>query len=359
MGVFTVLFILLIIIESLTPRLKSGEKSNKKARTIIYSILIWLPLALRSPQCGVDLANYCPGFDEISNLKFSDLFSHQVQNFEIGYVILNKLISLVSLEHQIFMATVAAIVMYLIGDTIYRYSKDIFLSFIIFISFGLYIMCFSGLRQALSFSITFYSYRFLITNQRASFFITVLLATTFHKTALIFMLVWPLRHVILNKMLGCILYLGYCIIVLPALKSIVPVLAIILFGASYADSIDEGGAITMFLVYSVVFLGSYLIKTRYSEHLNILRWIILLATLSQSLGVISAGEMTRIGYYFVMFFSLFIPEFINKMKMKGKFEWSRIVSVLFIIFFYLTTSSGYLNVVPYHFFWEYGYETHI
>ena len=90
-----------------------------------------------------------------------------------------------------------------------------------------------------------------------------------------------------------------------------------------------------------------------SENILKLRGLILFAVIGQSLGIISSSSMTRIGFYFSIFFTLLIPEISNSFfGKKNRVLGSFITSVMFILFFYLTVKDGYLDVVPYYYFWE-------
>lgn len=61
-----------------------------------------------------------------------------------------------------------------------------------FIAFGILSFDFTILRQALAVSITAWSFDFLINRKPIKFFLIVLLAACFHKTALIMLLIYPL-----------------------------------------------------------------------------------------------------------------------------------------------------------------------
>ena len=61
-----------------------------------------------------------------------------------------------------------------------------------FIAFGILSFDFAILRQALAVSITAWSFDFLINRKPVKFFLIVLLAACFHKTALIMLLIYPL-----------------------------------------------------------------------------------------------------------------------------------------------------------------------
>jgi len=315
-------------------------------------------LALRSPKNGIDLVGYCPMFERIARVSLVESFKMKVLNYEQGFVVYNKLVSLIGDDIQLYLAVTAFISIGLVSWVIYKYSPNIFLSFIIFLSFGLYAMCFSGLRQSLAFCLTFLSFHFLVKGDFLKFIALVLLASTMHTSAIIFIFTWFVRNKRMSLSLGLSILGIYTILCIPLFHVIAAFIIPLLFGEKYGsyNNVGEGGAITMALVYAIIFISSYLIKLKETNLLQLLRWMILFSVMFQSLGFISTGALTRIAYYFNIFYCLFIPVVLSNFPRGSKGVWYGITAVLFIIFFGLTMSTGYLNIVPYHFYWEIGWE---
>lgn len=348
MGVFWCLYTWLFVVSFV-----KIQNHGRAAQAILSALGVWLVLALRSPYCGVDLMGtkgegYLGTFGRITLTNWSDLaFIY----FEPGWTVYCKLCSYVSTDPQMFLAITGTITIGLISWMIYKYASNILLAFVVYVSFGLYLFSFSGIRQALALSITFFAAHFIMGQKRLLVFVgLVVLASTIHASAIIFLMAWLVSRVRLTKLRGIFL-LVVLFLLLPVLSSIVQFLAPIIFGRDYLGYENEGGAVTMFLVYTVIFLLSLTINVSNP----LLRWMLLLAVASQSLGTISTGAMTRIGYYFSIFFVLFVPEYLGHFKEKNvRLVLEGLVCILFMIYFYLTSSGGYLNVVPYHFYWEPG-----
>lgn len=358
MEVFWLLFLFLTILEMFFS-LKQETPELRTKKSICYGLATALVLALRSPQNGIDLAEYSPLFLTISNHSLADVVFGKWEHFEKGFLIYNKIVSYITRDVQMFLAITSFITIGGITWTIHKYSKNIYLSFIVFICFGVYDFCFSGLRQAMAFSITFVSYMFIIEKKPVHFVLTVLLATTFHKSALIFLPAWFIRNKRLSPQLGTTILLFFFVIVLPLLRPIVSFLADLLFSGKYSRFEDEGGATTMAIVYTIIFLCSFFFKSS-SERLNSFRWMILIAVFTQWLGYISTGSMTRIGLYYNIFFCLLVPELAGNLQKKLRPIGNIAVVTLFILFFVLNNTRGFsYMVLPYHFFWEPGYQDFI
>lgn len=355
MSVFWFLFIYLFIIYIFSNSWR--REQQRQVQTIFSGLGVWSILALRSPLCGTDLysneGDYFHSFSMMSDYSFAEIIHSAVDsNMEKGWLIYNKLISCITNDFQVFLAITAGICLILIGFVFYKYSRNVLLSFIVYVSFGLYIFSFSGLRQAMALSITFFSY-YLLNNKKYLWFVAcVFLASTMHNSAIIFLVALPLTKFELSFKRGLI-----CIYLLTGslffLRDIVNWVTTVLFPSRYGNYQDEGGAITMFFVYILLFLLSYITKNNNNSKMQFYRWMILCAIVCQSLGFIGSGAITRIGYYFSIFFPLIVIETVADIK---NTQYRHIVnvaiSIAFILFFYLTTKDGYLNVVPYRFYWE-------
>lgn len=355
MGVFILLFFYLLV-------LKSIVRPNKRLLlTVLGGFGLWLVLALRSPYCGMDLvmgaegsANYYNMFMRSSDSSFVDILRGMLSiytNMEIGWLLYCKLVSLFSTHFQIFMAVTALLQITLIGYILYKYSKDIVLSYIVFFCFGLYIMCFSSIRQATAFSISFFSFHYLMEKKTWKFILTILVAASLHNSAIIFILAYPIKMVEFTRKKTVWIIAGV-FLMLPLLSSFINTVIPIIFGGRYMNFQDKGGAITLFLLYVIICLFALKIKIK-NGYDNILRGLILMAAACQSLGFVGTGAITRIGCYFTIFFTLLFPELINAYAAKKeRIVAFFVISSLFFFYFYWVNIGGYLNVIPYYFYWE-------
>lgn len=356
MGIFWLLFGWLFIVSLF--RYSEKPDTQRAIQTTLSGLGLWLPLALRSPHCGVDLIGrgigYVGYFERVANTSWNNLFHLHLFHFEKGWTVLNRIIAVITSDRQVFLAIIAAIGVALVSYTIYKYATNVLVSFVTYACLGLYIFSFSGIRQATAIAVTFFAAHFLLKENKNQliFAALVLIASSFHSSAIIFLAAWPLSLRRLNREKGFIM-LVFLLGALPFLSSIINFLTPILFGTKYGNYENEGGAFTMFAVYTVIYISSLMIEDEENPNkLSFYRFMLLSAAACQSLGLISNGAMTRIGYYFCIFYALYVPYFINLYFHQTSKIISFVAVTLLIVFFYLTTSGGYLNVVPYYFFWE-------
>lgn len=362
MGVFIALYLYLLFVGAISHSHNSDNEKRRRIQNIACGFGLWIILALRSPLCGVDLFNDGPDsvsyyfvFSKVQTISFLDVLNGELAmecGMEWGWVVYTKMVSLFTSSFQVFLAVTAFIEIYYVGRVINRLSPHIILSYMTFFSLGLYLHSFSTIRQLLAVSIVAYSFLYLIDNQKKKFVLTVMLATTLHMASIAFLLLWPLSRFNFSFRKG-LMSLGLLILILPYVGVIAQLLVYLIFrGNRFSFETDEGGAVTMFIVYALLFVASYGIK-RQTDVINLLRITIFLAVAGQSLGYVSVGHITRVAFFFSVFFVILVPLLVDYFveKKLRRFTILLITLVLFV-FFELVSKGGYLNVVPYSFFWE-------
>ena len=362
MGVFFCLFIYIWIVALLTSRIKDNSR-KRLMQALWVGLGLWLVLALRDWTVGQDLYNddagfgYVTVFQEFKGVSILDAALGGVAlNYEPGFALFDWIIAnFISDNPQAFIAISSLIEIGLIGYTFYRHSRDIIFSYIVFACFGMYIFGFSGIRQAMAFSITFFSFNYLYNKKPWKFFALVILAFFFHSSAIVFAAVWFIRNKSLTHQIG-VIYAVSILLSVPFIGTLLTSIANSIFsGGKYSDYDQDGGsAITMFLVYGAIFVGSFFFKEKSQDKqkLAFYRYMALFSFIGQAAGVFSAGSITRIAFYFSIFYPLLMPELVQNTSERHVL--TVLGCVLFVIFFYLTVHNGYMGVVPYNFFWEFN-----
>ncbi len=346
MGVFIALYILLFSLWSI--KTAGCNNHNKAIVWLLGFLFIYLVLALRADSIGNDLKAYIPLFDTINSNYLSDVM-------EQGYILLNSIVHYFTTDHNIFLSIVAFISFFPISLLIKKYSPDIVFSYIIYVSFIIYHFSFSGLRQAAALGIIGISYIFLNKRKVWLFIGSVILAATFHVSAIVFIIAYPLCNWLRMSTGKYIIASVLGIIVILSLSSILAYIVPLVFGGEkYMGYIKHEVIPSYNLLIAVffIFLFTFLAK-KPSEFLRNSRALLFMAVMCQSLGLVSVIG-TRIAYYFFIAVCLAIPQTItewqigNLTKQITKFS---IASAMCAFFFY-ANSSGYLEVIPYRFFWE-------
>lgn len=191
---FLFFFLLLYVRIIDTICLKNGER--KKYFFLCFSVLFLLS-GLRGESVGGDLTRYLPEYDTITKSSIEDVVS-MVPRREIGYLLFAKIISYISPEIQFYL--VCTSFFSLIGPfcLFYRYSKSPSTSIIIYYVMGYYTNTFNNIRQSIALSIIFIIIPCLLKRSSLKYYIGVIIAMSFHYSAFVLMLVYPLYSRIMS-----------------------------------------------------------------------------------------------------------------------------------------------------------------
>lgn len=102
-----------------------------------------------------------------------------------GFGILQMLLKKVSDDPQFLIFTTALITNILIVTVLYKYSRMLEVSLYVYITGGLFLVSMNGIRQVLAAAIVFTAIKFLIEGKWVHYTLVVLLASTFHQSALV------------------------------------------------------------------------------------------------------------------------------------------------------------------------------
>ena len=331
---------------------------NKKYGKKIFMILVCLQLIL---LCGLRLMTVGRDTYSYVNLYYPNVIGtalnanfFRVFNRESGYYLLTKLISLISTEYPILLIVVSSIPLILLCITVYKYSKDVVLSMTTFIALRPYAFLFTGIRQSIALGICFYSYRFIKEKRFIPFAACVVIASSFHTSAIVFLLAYLLNKIKLNIKNFVIVILTFPVVLMlrnPILTMFNPFLGQLRYQYSGDMSFEDG--LGTILVYSMIFIIGLMHRKHMiqrDEKSDILFLLVLLSISFYILGYV-VSSFTRIAIYFGWFMILFLPQItsifkVDRERVLVKFG---LYAIMFIQFLYF--GPGF-SLVPYKFFWE-------
>lgn len=329
------------------------QKKNIFALKVFFAWVLFL-LMFRAASVGNDTVNYMNAFKSINwyGLSNIDMFST-----ERGFVLYTWVISIITDNAQVYLAVSALICIILMLPTYLRLCEDTTLSIAIFCVLSTFVMMFSGIRQMLAISIGFLAYRYVRKKQIVPWVIVSFLAMSIHTSAIMLFLMYPLYHARITKKWLWVVF-PIIIIVFIFNEQIFSVIGVYIDEYTRFDSsIEETGAYMMILLFAI--LGAFAFIIPGNEELDAeiigLRNFLLIAIIIQLFVPLNALIM-RMGYYFIIFIPLLIPQIIKNRAQ----EWEKIalfsrhimVTVFILYFLYSMQNNQPLNVVPYSFCWE-------
>lgn len=344
MGIFIFMFIALMM-----TWMVSSQLPTKASRTFSWMagfLILWLIQALRYEYIGTDLKYYIPTF---INDKWD------VYDVETGYVSLNRCLRSFTRDPQLLLTVVSFVSLFPISYIYKKFSKNICFSYIIFASFVVYHFTFSGLRQAIAIGIIVFSFDFVVRKKIIPFFLCVFAASLFHSSAVIFIIFYPLCNwmKLTDRKFLIGIVIGVAIIF--SLKPILEILIPMIFGENkYMGYIEKDTvpAYNLIIIIFATFLFTFIVKNP-SKQLQDYRVAVFCAVMCQALGLISSTA-TRIGYYFIPFIALAIPQALFEAHKSKAFKNLTTcgITAFMIFFFFYAYSGGSLEVIPYKFYWE-------
>lgn len=333
-----------------------GFDYNKKNRLLMYFFWVVLTILLmfRHPFVGNDTQNYIKIFNRIcsQNLSSVNEFSD-----EMGFVFLIKIISAITTNPHLFLAITSVCIILLISPTYIRLNEDTSLTIILFSIMSTFPMLFSGIRQMLAIGVGFIAYNFVRKKKLIPYLIVVIIAISFHTSAIMLLLMYPLYHLkIYKKWLFFVVPILFLIFVFN--QQIFGFLSVILESYTrFNISMTATGAYLMIILFVLFAIYAFVIpeeKLLDNETVG-LRNFLLLSVALQMFAPLHTVAM-RMNYYYIIFIPLLIPKII---KYRSK-KWYKIAHIsryvmiiVFMLYFFITISINKpLNMVPYQFFWE-------
>lgn len=194
--------------------------SSKNGKTI-FIWLCFFELAFiagfRAWHIGNDTQSYIHAF--ILSGSYSELFK---THMEAGYLLYNRLLSFFTADPQMLLLTTSVFIIGTWLRTLYKYSIALTFSMVLFVILG-YDMTLTMIRQEIAMCIVFLSIPFIIRRQLIPFLLMVVLASSFHSSAVFAVglyLLYPLDFKVKYVLIALLVALGIFFFLAPILDEI-------------------------------------------------------------------------------------------------------------------------------------------
>ena len=334
--------------QSIRVRLNHSGSLLRLKPSHLLMFLSFLPLFLVSAlryKVGVDYLSY--------TYIFQDINAGKASHTEAGYELLNRLVGAYTADAQWIYALSAAISLALIVWGIYRYSVNPAYSLFLFVTMGYLFSSFNILRQYVAIALIFAALQLVREKRFLPFCIVVLLAATFHKTAIIMIpLYFLLRLRLKQSYMLMITMVGMgCI----PLRGVLTNLLVNTFYPQYAGTdLIQPLSTFEFIYYALVFGLLVLLCFRYKGRFfqntyNLILFNCVFYSFLIYLCLSFVPEINRIAVYMEFFVILLIPRlFACEENPKVRRLYYVLSTLFFLAFFFLSVGvMGRYNVVPY------------
>ena len=327
-----------------------SEKKKKKFKIgmVVAAILpMFLLFVLRYKYIGADTIGYVRFFqNEVRKYSFWQLFDEKLMRVEVGYRLYVKLISYFTSNYTVYFFINGVIIFGVLLRFSLKYTENPFVFFFLFITLGTYAFFETGLRQSLAMTVCLLAVDFVKGKKPIRFILLVLLAYFFHKSAVIFLIIYPL----------CAVKKYDWAIFVYAILAVVFVLGFTVFQnffnqlLGYEYDVEETGNGGIFMLFVLV-LFAYSLFMTYNKKgeektENVILHLSLMTVVFWLLRLISRTA-ERISFYYMFglyaYFSQAIK--VERDKLSSLLKWLLILACL-VLFVYRNMG------ITYQFFWQ-------
>jgi len=327
------------------------KETDRKQRVMYFAIcgaVMLLIMGCRYNGLGsVDTYHYYVRMkDAISCSSWRAFFDPDL--YESGFQLFVFILSRI-FNHPQWLLVISSLI-YIIATFYFidRNSNDIALSITLYITLGLWTFHLQGMRQSIAMSICLFAYELAKQKKLFKFLAAVLLATTFHQTAIVFLLIYLLVNLKFEKKR----IIAVSIFSVVAVAFSVPLVDIAneLFNEDYSGAVDSGGYVaTAIYIIAVLVCCLYYVK-RKEDVRSTLVFVLIIGLATYVMRYTGVMIAERISFYFIFSQIALIPISI-KIFVPNQRGCVRllVVALAVVLFVYRLPTSGFL---PYAFFWN-------
>ncbi len=360
MAIYFVLIFSILLASPMSKRIYSSKDKQEKFVLIIGVLFLYLICVLRKDTVGGDIAGYKVLYERAGNVSWSNYT--EFGNFEDGYILLTKICSKAGISFQWFFVIIYAIMYIPLAKFMYKNSKDVAMSLIIYVCYQLFVFNLSGLRQSIAMGMCLSAISFATRTglkNFLNFLLIVLLASTIHSSAIVFFAFYFVIRIKMSN-IKAIIYFALCAMVVFMRGSINAFLT--KYFRETDASITLGGAFVLLLGITLFYFISNGTKWEEPTYENIgNKKCIKLESVSMQILMFcilmylafSGSTLLRATMYYVIFIIIVLPNCIQKYNSKERKLIRWIVIVFMIMLFYSETLAiNQFYIVPYKFFWQ-------
>lgn len=360
---FYLILVLIISLIMLPCYSIQADKKYKTTAITIITIILILILGLRNFSVGMgDTYNlYIPEFNRIQNLSLLEISLNYKDPI---FYLLTRILSICVKSPQLWIFICGCLYIIPVMKTIYKYSKYHLLSIILFLALNFYGTAFSGIRHCIACGILCFAYKALNEKKQKNFIISVIIASCFHISSIIFLLSYPIynsKKLCSNKGL---VTLGILIFILFIINNLYGQIII----TSFINFLIQSFNLSRFSIYAAtdfsslnnnlffinygIYIVSYLLSKNSQD--TSLKSEIALQGIGTALLAFttSLGEFYRLSYFFIQYSIILFPNIISTFKVVNTRKIFRILVYIFGIVYFLLFSASNTKIIPYIPFWK-------
>lgn len=357
-GIYYVCIIIYLIVGGFLYMKTKKEKADKYIMIVAF-LIFGSVMAFRSPYVGTDTYAYCNIFIQNSQMTLPQL----LQTSNPGYAVYSKLLSLISVKPQWIIIANSLTIVGLICFFIFKTSKQPFFSWYLFITGFYYFYAMNAARQFIAIAMICVGYYFLTEKKYWRAILMLLLAVSFHYTAIVAILIYVIYFfkastttVALFSMFAYIVAANYQWGINTFVR-IFPNYVGYVYSIVGGNYVSDGGRLPLglfYIAFILVFIILYFMRGRTANEnmTGIFKLAMVVSVSIISMFIFRYSDLfSRLEHYFSVFVIIFIPNLIDEaFDRKSKRLLTLAVGLVMLIPWYIRLKGA--DDVPYTVFWQ-------
>lgn len=343
---------------------------SKRIITLGFWGALVLVMGLRGSTVGSDTWNYL--FNIYDNAEYYLLYRDAGEE---GFFLYNYILDSIGVGKQGYLFIYAILVSAAFSHFFYKYSQNVYVSFFLHLTIGLFAVSMSAMRQTLAVCLTLFAFDCIVQRKFLRFVIIVLIATSFHSSALCFLPIYFLNRLqidsvrnwkeqikIKNLKIKLVVFVTGTLLPIFVSDSFTELISAFV-PERYSYAIDHALqhqlnpllVVVNFLVpISCLFvLNKNNLMKQKTQHIYLILMILSGINIIVNILAMNINLFNRFSFYFLVYNMLLIPNSIATIDNK----WLKMLAyaaclLLPTIQFFMTTPGGVLEIDNYRFFWE-------
>lgn len=254
-------------------------------------------------------------------------------NQEIGFTYLNLIVKQFTNKFSIAFLVFMLIINFNILYLVYKYSKNIELSLVLYVVVCGFSTSTNIIRQFIAASIYFYSIKYILDRKYKNYILISIIAISFHKTVIfpivVSLVIKKFNDILNEKYLLYIILLNSLFIIEPIIRSI----AFRLLENGYESGAFNYGSNILHYVVQLAFILFYILNMKYIKRDKKLKFFVNMATISLAFTLLSRNNVlyARIASFFNLFHIISVPNIIivnENYKEKSLFLYCILIGIL-------------------------------
>lgn len=326
--------------------------NKKNIEIFLNSVILILFVGLRHYTVGADTMRYAQHFYEIEYyISSANVWEKACAHESPLYILFTWLLTRTGMLHYLYFTIVAAMHFTAFAVLISKFSTNVAFSYFIYVSLFLPLQL-TGIKNTLATTFLFIALIFALKKKLWPFLISMVIAYFFHKTTLVFIVVYPLINIKKIKINGYSFVTIFAILFV--FKTQISAIAKRIGG--YEDyGVHESAPIMMLILCGgIVFASLFVKNVQTSDYFDKLILIAMIATFAMTLVFVNPSAL-RIVRYFLIVATLLLPELFRIIELNQPNRWH---VLLLMVPFYVLLGYQFIGSVNgaeqyvYRFYWQ-------